>query len=183
MPHQRHHPLIGIRQAAAGLQAEPLVDYQCVLLPLIVERIERDLTFRAVDVGQTGQGRQRVGHVVGIIILVQATFDRGLVANRRQVGEAGVLQAAFAGVVGIETVLARGIAGGIHVYEIIAQGPGQCAPHKIARLVDGIRVGDLAQLQQVGFARQRQRLGNQRPIKHGVDQRLAHGLDKQWVKL
>ena len=175
--HQRLHPFQPAGQRVAGLNAEPLIHHQRVVLEVLGEGLQRLVALgleRRVD--QHGQCGQALGHVVGLLELFQAGFhDFGFFAQH-QIRQCDVLQGATGEMFGRGDIgrAARGLAIGlVALPQRLEQRVGDALAGELACRMDGIHVRHFADFGQIGLARQREHLGDHRCIERLVLQQAA----------
>jgi len=164
------------------LRGQPFVHDQRLVLPAGVEIGECRLAFRAVggvDVGQCGEGGELVGHVVGVVELLQRQLANGRGVEFEQVGEAGVAQGAAAGLFAGRCVggirRERGVEAGELAFELL----GEVAAQGVAGGVQRIRIHFVHGFGQRRFAGQGQGFGDEGGATFGLgQQQAAGGFDK-----
>ena len=140
-----------------GLQAEPFVDDQRLVLEILIETVSAAAAaLGAAAVDQAHQRGQAVGHVVGGVELRVRQLQGAVIFPAQQIGQAQVFQAALAGGYCIGAVFARCQVGFIGGDEIGLECFCQGVAHELARGVDRLRVDHLALFGQHQFRRQRQ---------------------------
>ena len=163
MIQQAANRLQGIIRRAGGLQDKPFIHDQTVLVPFVVILLHQRITARQLGRYGRRQRRQRVGHIVRLMILRANQFIRQSGFAKRQVAQAGVTQRTLADI-GMLNAVAVELIGVVNRQELVRQLFRQRAGQRFAHRGDGDRIDNRKQLRHFICRRQGQDLRRQRRI-------------------
>ncbi len=157
MQHQGAH-LGNLRAGGGGLQAEPAVQHQRIVLPALEKVIQAVLTILLVTViHQSAQGTHAISHIGGLIVLIACQLRAGIHTGNQQVIQGQIAQGALASLQGVGAV--RGLFQAqvlIQFLPVGSQGQAQLTLQLTTGLNHGARGHGLGLFQQFALAGQGQ---------------------------
>ena len=114
-------------------------------MPLVVILLHQRIAARQLGRYGCGQRRQRVGHIVRMVILRANQFIRQLGIAKRQVAQAGITQRTLTDI-GMLNAVAVELVGVVNRQELVSQLFRQRAGQRFAHRRDGKRIDNRKQL-------------------------------------